>query len=82
MIDGVMPKAYVLINTDPEVEEEFIQHLKVIDGVTEATSVYGIYDFVAKVEATSMERVKEVITWKIRRLKNVKATTTLVSVED
>ncbi len=77
-----MPKAYVLINTDPEVEEEFINTLKNTEGVTEASSVYGIYDFVAKVEASSMEKVKEIITWKIRRLKNVKATITLVSVED
>ncbi|MBI2126332.1 MAG: Lrp/AsnC ligand binding domain-containing protein [Thaumarchaeota archaeon] len=77
-----MPKAYVLINTDPEVEEEFINTLKNTEGVTEASSVYGIYDFVAKVEASSMEKVKEIITWKIRRLKNVRATITLVSVED
>lgn len=77
-----MPKAYVLINTDPEVEEEFINTLKNTEGVTEASSVYGIYDFVAKVEASSMEKVKEIITWKIRRLKNVKATITLVGVED
>lgn len=77
-----MPKAYVLINTDPEVEEEFIDMLKNTEGVTEASSVYGIYDFVAKVEASSMEKVKEIITWKIRRLKNVKATITLLSVED
>ena len=77
-----MPKAYVLINTDPEVEEEFINTLKNTEGVTEASSVYGIYDFVAKVEASSMEKVKEIITWKIRRLKNVKATITLVSVEN
>jgi DNA-binding Lrp family transcriptional regulator len=77
-----MPKAYVLINTDPEVEEEFIDMLKNTEGVTEASSVYGIYDFVAKVEASSMEKVKEIITWKIRRLKNVTATITLLSVED
>ena len=76
-----MPKAYVLINTDPEVEEEFIDYLRKLEGVTEATSVYGIYDFIARVEAPSMEKVKEVITWKIRRLKHVKATITLVAVD-
>ena len=77
-----MPKAYVLINTVPEVEEEFLQELKRIEGVKEATSVYGIYDFVAKVEADSLEKVKEVITWKIRRLKDIKSSITLISVED
>ena len=77
-----MPRAYVLINTVPEVEEEFIQELKTIEGVKEATSVYGIYDFVAKVEADNLEKVKEIITWKIRRLKDVKASVTLIAVED
>ncbi len=77
-----MPKAYVLINTIPEVEEEFLQELRKIEGVKEATSVYGIYDFVAKVEADNLEKVKEIITWKIRRLKDVKASVTLIAVED
>jgi len=77
-----MPKAYVLINTDPEVEEEFIEELRGIEGVTEVSSVYGIYDFFAKIEAGSMEKVKEVITSKLRRMKDIKATVTLVAVED
>jgi len=77
-----MPKAYVLINTVPDVEEEFLQELRRIEGVKEATSVYGIYDFVAKVEADSLEKVKEIITWKIRRLKDVRASVTLIAVED
>ncbi len=78
----IMPKAYVLINTDPEVEEEFVEELKKIKEVTEVSSVYGIYDFFAKIEAESMEKVKEVITSKLRRMKDIKATVTLVAVED
>ena len=77
-----MPKAYVLINTVPEVEEEFLKDLKKIKGVKEASSVYGIYDFVAKVEAKKLEEVKQIITWKIRRLKYVRASVTVISVED
>ncbi|MEM4297137.1 MAG: Lrp/AsnC ligand binding domain-containing protein [Nitrososphaerota archaeon] len=77
-----MPKAYVLINTVPEVEEEFLEELRKIDGVKEADSVYGIYDFIAKVEAESLEKVKEIITWKIRRLKEVRSSVTLIAVED
>ncbi|GBC75225.1 hypothetical protein HRbin06_00541 [archaeon HR06] len=75
-----MPKAYVLINTDPEVEEEFIEKLKSIEGVKEVTSVYGIYDFVALVEADSLEKLKEIITWKIRKLGSIRSTVTLVAV--
>lgn len=68
----------MLINTDPEVEEEFLEELKGIEGVVEAHSVYGIYDFIAKVEAPSMEKVKEIITWRIRRLKHLKSSVTLI----
>ncbi len=75
-----MPKAYILINTLPEVEEEFLKELAKIKGVKEADSVYGIYDFIAKVEADSLEDVKEIITWKIRKLKDVKSSVTLVVV--
>ena len=77
-----MPKAYVLINTVPDVEEEFLQELRKIEGVREATSVYGIYDFVAKVEGDSLEKVKETITWRIRRLRDVRASVTLIAVEE
>ena len=76
-----MPKAYVLINTVPEAEEEFLEELKKIEGVKEATSVYGIYDFVAKVEADSLEKVKEIITSKIRRLKDLRSSVTLIAAE-
>jgi len=75
-----MPMAYVLINTDPGVEEEFLEELKNIEGVKEAVSVYGIYDFVAKVEADSMDKVKEIITWKIRRMKSIRSTVSLLAV--
>ncbi len=76
-----MPRAYILINTDPDVEEEFIQEVRQIKGVVSSASVYGIYDFVIVVEAETMEIVKGIITSKIRRLRNVKATITLVEVD-
>ncbi len=76
-----MPRAYILINTDPDVEEEFIQEVRQIKGVVSSASVYDIYDFVIVVEAETMEIVKGIITSKIRRLRNVKATITLVEVD-
>ena len=76
-----MPRAYVLINTDPDVEEEFIQEVRRINGVVSAASVYGIYDFIIIVESQTMEIVKGIITSRIRRLRNVKATITLVEVD-
>ncbi len=75
-----MPKAYILFNTVPEAEDELLQELRNTKGVIAADSVYGIYDFVAIVEAESLEEIKEIITWKLRRLKDVKSSVTLMTV--
>ena len=40
-----------------------------------------MYDIVAKVEAESMDKLKEVVTWKIRRLDKVRSTLTMIVVE-
>lgn len=73
-----MPIAYVLVNSDPEVEEELLEDLIKVEGVKEVHSVYGIYDFIVKVEAKSLEELKDTITWKIRRLSKIKASVTMV----
>lgn len=73
-----MPIAYVLVNSDPEVEEELLEDLIKVEGVKEVHSVYGIYDFIVKVEAESLEELKDTITWKVRRLSKIKASVTMV----
>ena len=76
-----MPTAYVLINADLGAEEDLVKELKNIEYVTEVYVVYGVYDVIAKVEASKMEVVKETITWKIRRLEKVRCTLTMMVVE-
>jgi DNA-binding Lrp family transcriptional regulator len=58
-----------------------VKELRGIEHVKEVYVVYGVYDIVAKVEADTMERVKETITWKIRRLDRVRSTLTMIVVE-
>jgi len=60
-----MPTAFVLINTEIGAEEEILDELKKVPNVKEAYVVYGLYDIVAKVEAESMNKLKEVISWRI-----------------
>lgn len=76
-----MPLAFVLVNADLGGEEELVKELKKIENVKEVFVVYGVYDLVAKIEADSMEKVKETITWKIRRLDKVRSTLTMIVVE-
>ena len=67
-----MPKAFVLMNADLGSEDSIVNELKKLEGVKEVYQVYGVYDIVAQVEANTMERVKETITWKLRILNGVK----------
>jgi DNA-binding Lrp family transcriptional regulator len=76
-----MPMAFVLINADLGAEENLLKNLKDIPNVREVYVVYGVYDIVARVEADTMDKVKETITWKIRRLDKVRSTLTMIVVE-
>jgi len=77
-----MPLAFVLINADLGTEEELIKELKKIEEVTEVYVVYGVYDIIAKLQADTMDKVKDTITWKIRRLDKVRSTLTMIVVEE
>jgi DNA-binding Lrp family transcriptional regulator len=70
-------KAFVLINTDLGSEAELLSELKNVEGVVGAYAVYGVYDFVAEIEAESEQEFKEAIFSRIRRLKHVRSTLTL-----
>ncbi|MEM3517031.1 MAG: Lrp/AsnC ligand binding domain-containing protein [Candidatus Bathyarchaeia archaeon] len=76
-----MPLAFVLINSEIGAEDEVVKELKKIENVKEAYVVYGVYDIVAKVEAETMDKLKEVVTWKIRRLDKVRSTLTMIVME-
>ncbi len=76
-----MPIAFVLINAEIGAEEEVLKELKKIKNVKEAYVVYGVYDIIAKIEAENMDKLKEVVTWNIRRLDKVRSTLTMIVVE-
>ena len=76
-----MPIAFVLINAELGKEESILEELRNIDQVKEAHFVYGVYDIIAKVEAESMDKLKEIVTFKIRRLSDVRSTLTMTVAE-
>jgi DNA-binding Lrp family transcriptional regulator len=76
-----MPKAFVLMNAELGSEDSLVNELKRLEGVMEVYQVYGVYDIVAQVEADTMEKVKETITWKLRKLNGVKSTLTMIVME-
>ncbi|MCW3994873.1 MAG: Lrp/AsnC ligand binding domain-containing protein [Candidatus Bathyarchaeota archaeon] len=78
----VMPTAFVLINTEIGSESDVLKELKKVEGVEEASAVYGVYDIVARVKAETMDKLKEIVTWRIRRLDKVRSTLTMIVVEE
>jgi len=76
-----MPIAFVLINAEIGSEGEVLAELKKVEGVEEAYSVYGVYDVIAKVKADSMDKLKDIVTWRIRRLNKVRSTLTMIVID-
>ena len=72
---------YVLINTEMGSEREVLDAIKKINNVIEAHAVYGVYDLIAKIEAETMNKFKETVTWEIRRLNKVRSTLTMITIE-
>ena len=77
-----MPTAFVLINTEIGSESDVLKDLKKVEGVENASAVYGVYDIVAMVKAETMDKLKEIVTWRIRRLDKVRSTLTMIVVEE
>jgi DNA-binding Lrp family transcriptional regulator len=76
-----MPNAFVLLNTESGTEENIIRDLKNLEEVKEVFRVYGVYDIIAKLESDTIDKLKEIIGWKLRNLKDVKSTLTLIVTE-
>ncbi len=76
-----MPTAFVLINTEIGAEDSVLGSLREVEGVEEAYTVYGVYDIVTKIKAKSMDTLKEIVTWRIRRLDKVRSTLTMIVME-
>ncbi|HEX7178276.1 MAG TPA: Lrp/AsnC ligand binding domain-containing protein [Nitrososphaeraceae archaeon] len=76
-----MPTAYVLINCDLGSEEEILQELRKMAGVTEVSGVYGVYDIIVKITSDTMDLLRETITWHVRRIDKVRSTLTMIVIE-
>ncbi len=75
-----MATAYVLLTTDLGAETEVMKDMKIIVEIKEAHMVYGVYDIIARIEADTMEDLKNIISWKVRRLSRVRSTLTMITI--
>ena len=82
-----MPTAYVLINSDLGTDESIISKIKEIledekDIEFTTQGVYGIYDIVLKISSDDTDILRNVITYKIRKINKVQSTLTMMVVEE
>jgi DNA-binding Lrp family transcriptional regulator len=72
-------KAFVLLNTELGQEASITEALEGVKEIIGIHSLYGIYDLIIEMEAESMDRVKEIVFNRVRRLEHVKSTITLLT---
>lgn len=76
-----MATAYVLINCELGSEESIIGQLKSLEGIVEVHGTFGAYDILAKIESETVEKLRETITWKIRKIERIRSTLTLMGID-
>ena len=81
-----MPTAFVLINSDLGTDVSIIAEIKQIltdENVKfEVRGVYGVYDIVLKISSDNAEKLRAIITNKIRKISNVQSTLTMMVIEE
>jgi len=76
-----MAAAYVLINCDLGFDVEIIDEIKQLEEVKEVHGIFGAYDIIVKLESDNVDNLRDIITWKIRKLNMVRSTLTLMTIK-
>lgn len=81
-----MPTAYVLLNSDLGSDESIIDEVKQVlaeENVTyEIQGVYGVYDIVLKLSSDNAEKLRGIITNRVRKIGKVQSTLTMMVIEE
>ena len=77
-----MPTAYVLLNCNLRSENEIIKKIKtVLFEVIEVSGVFGVYDIIVRISSDDMDKLRECVTWNIRKIDKVSSTLTMIVIE-
>ena len=81
-----MQTAFILLNSDLGSDESVINEVKDVleseELIHEVQGVYGVYDIVLKITSDDGERLRNVITNKIRKITKVQSTLTMMVIEE
>jgi len=73
-----MTDAYVMLNCELGAEAEILEQLKALDQVVDVFETIGTHDMLVKLQAENFEKIREIVSWNIQKLKNVRSTATLI----
>jgi DNA-binding Lrp family transcriptional regulator len=76
-----MVSAVVLVNTELGSQDKVLESLKLVEGVEEAHALYGVYDLLIKIKASSFDRLKDITKLRIKHIAGVTSSLTLMVVE-
>jgi DNA-binding Lrp family transcriptional regulator len=73
-----MTSAFLFINAELLFIEDIINKLKEIPEIVDVYKVQGIYDIIARVNSDTEEKLKELVSERIRRIDRITGTVTVI----
>jgi DNA-binding Lrp family transcriptional regulator len=73
-----MTSAFLFINAELLFIEDAINKLKEIPEIVDVYKVQGIYDIIARVNSDTEEKLKELVSERIRRIDRITGTVTVI----
>ena len=73
-----MTSAFLFINAEFLFIEDVINKLKEVPEIAEVYKVQGIYDIIARANSDTEEKLKELISERIRRIDRITGTVTVI----
>ncbi|MDH3779483.1 MAG: Lrp/AsnC ligand binding domain-containing protein [Nitrosopumilus sp.] len=55
-----------------------MEQLKELEQVVDVFETIGTHDMLVKLQAENFEKIREIVSWNIQKLKNVRSTATLI----
>lgn len=77
-IDKTLTRAYVMINCESGAEEHVLDEIRTYPEIKESTLTIGRHDIMALVQTGTPDELRDVISMKVRKIPEVRCTTTLV----
>jgi DNA-binding Lrp family transcriptional regulator len=73
-----MTSAFLFINAELLFIEDVLNKLKEVPEIVDVYKVQGIYDIIARVNSDTEEKLKELVSERIRRIDRITGTVTVI----